>query len=200
MLTARRAAAALPLRRHLTTTAAPAAARRTPSPSIAAAAPRAASAAAARPPSMAAAAAAGPRGASADAAASLPKLTDTQNVLGGPLEGCCTSPMTGWHRDGYCRTGGGDYGLHTVCARVTRPFLDFTASRGNDLETPRPPGFPGLNPGDRWCLCASRWLEAKRAGVAPPVVLASTHARALEVVSLEELKEHAWREDGDGDE
>jgi uncharacterized protein len=121
-----------------------------------------------------------------------PPRTDAQNVLGGALECCCTSPMTGWHRDGFCRTGSGDLGLHTVCSYVTRAFLDYTKSRGNDLETPVGRSFPGLKPGDKWCLCAGRWLEASRAGVAPPVVLAATHARALEVVSLEELKEHAW--------
>lgn len=127
-----------------------------------------------------------------------PPRADAQNVLGGPLECCCTSPMTGWHRDGYCRTGDGDYGVHTVCARVSREFLAFTRARGNDLETPRPPGFPGLKPGDRWCLCASRWREAADAGAAPPVVLAATHARTLETVSLEVLQRHAWVEEEEG--
>lgn len=114
-----------------------------------------------------------------------------KNVLGGPLECCCTAPMTGFYRDGFCRTGGGDYGVHVVCAQVNEEFLGFTRSRGNDLSTPHPPGFPGLKPGDKWCLCASRWEEARRAGAAPPVVLAATHARALDYVSLDDLKAHA---------
>lgn len=124
-----------------------------------------------------------------------PPRADAQNVLGGPLECCCTSPMTGWHRDGFCRTGSNDYGVHTVCARVTREFLDFTKARGNDLETAHPPSFPGLKPGDRWCLCAGRWKEAMEAGAAPPVVLAATHMRTLETVSLAELQRHAWVEE-----
>jgi len=114
------------------------------------------------------------------------------NVLGGPLECCCTSPMTGFYRDGYCRTGAGDMGVHVVCAQVTTEFLTFTAIRGNDLSTPAPwANFPGLKPGDRWCLCASRWREAALAGVAPPVVLAATHMRALDHVEIELLKQHA---------
>ena len=114
-----------------------------------------------------------------------------RNVLGGPLDCCCTSPMTGFYRDGYCRTGPGDYGLHTVCARVTAEFLEFSASVGNDLSTPVPAyGFKGLEPGDRWCLCVQRWKEALQAGVAPPVVLESTHASALEFVDLEDLERH----------
>ena len=128
-----------------------------------------------------------------------PPLADEVNVLGEPLECCCTAPRTGWFRDGYCRTGEDDVGVHSVCARVTREFLAFTKSRGNDLGTPRPPGFPGLRPGDRWCLCASRWREAAEAGAAPPVVLAATHARSLATVSLEELRRHAWAGDGDDD-
>jgi uncharacterized protein len=121
-----------------------------------------------------------------------PPRTDARNVLGGPLECCCTSPLTGWHRDGFCRTGQGDFGVHTVCARVSREFLDYTRARGNDLETPRPPHFPGLSPGDRWCLCAARWLEAAKAGVGPPVVLAATHQKTLETVELALLEAHAW--------
>ena len=119
-------------------------------------------------------------------------MTQAKNVLGGELETCCTSPMTGFYRDGKCNTGGGDFGAHVVCAQVTEEFLAFTKSQGNDLSTPMPMSdFPGLKPGDRWCLCASRWKEALDAGVAPPVVLSSTHASALEYVSLDELKQHA---------
>lgn len=115
-----------------------------------------------------------------------------RNVLGGPLETCCTSPVTGFYRDGKCNTGGGDFGAHIVCAQVTEAFLAFTQSQGNDLSTPMPMfNFPGLKPGDRWCLCAARWQEALDAGVAPPVVLSATHAMALEHVSLDELKHHA---------
>ncbi|MCP6758074.1 MAG: DUF2237 domain-containing protein [Fischerella sp. CENA71] len=119
-------------------------------------------------------------------------MTQAKNVLGEPLEVCCTSPMTGFYRDGVCSTGAGDFGAHVVCAEVTEEFLAFTKSRGNDLSTPVPAfDFPGLKPGDRWCLCASRWKEALDAGVAPPVVLSATHASAVEHVSLNELKQHA---------
>ncbi|MEH2253366.1 DUF2237 family protein [Nostoc sp.] len=119
-------------------------------------------------------------------------MTEAKNVIGGNLEACCTSPMTGFYRDGFCRTGGQDFGSHVVCAEVTSEFLEFTKLRGNDLSTPVPDSnFPGLKPGDRWCLCASRWQEALDAGVAPPVILSATHARALEMVSLDELKKHA---------
>jgi uncharacterized protein len=119
-------------------------------------------------------------------------MTEASNVLGGKLASCCTSPMTGYYRDGFCNTGGGDFGAHVVCAQVTEEFLTFSKTRGNDLSTPVPAfSFPGLKPGDRWCLCASRWKEALDAGMAPPVVLASTHASALEYVSLDELKQHA---------
>ncbi len=118
-------------------------------------------------------------------------MTESKNVLGEPLELCCTSPMTGYYRDGYCTTGDGDVGIHVVCAQVTAEFLTYTKAQGNDLSTPMPAyGFPGLKPGDRWCLCASRWKEAMDDGVAPPVVLASTHAAALKYVTLEELKQH----------
>ncbi|MEH2457075.1 DUF2237 family protein [Nostoc sp.] len=118
-------------------------------------------------------------------------MTEAKNVIDGNLEVCCTSPMTGFYRDGFCRTGGQDFGSHVVCAQVTSEFLEFTKSRGNDLSTPVPDfNFPGLKPGDRWCLCASRWQEALDAGVACPVILSATHARALEVVSLDELKKH----------
>ena len=111
------------------------------------------------------------------------------NVLGTDLESCSLDPLTGFFRDGCCNTDEHDRGLHVVCARVTREFLDFSTRRGNDLVTARPEfGFPGLKPGDRWCLCATRWLEALAVGVAPPVVLESTHERALEVITLEQLK------------
>ncbi len=119
-------------------------------------------------------------------------MTQAENVLGGKLEFCCTSPVTGYYRDGKCNTGGGDLGAHVVCAQMSEEFLAFTKSRGNDLSTPAPMyNFPGLKPGDRWCLCAARWKEALDAGVAPPVILSATHAVALEYVSLDELKQHA---------
>lgn len=114
------------------------------------------------------------------------------NVIGTPLQPCCHSPVTGFFRDGYCRTGAEDVGLHTICAVVTAEFLEFSRTRGNDLVTPRPEfRFQGLKPGDRWCLCVSRWAEALRAGCAPPVVLESCHVCALEHVDLEDLKAHA---------
>lgn len=113
-------------------------------------------------------------------------------MLGGPLDDCSVAPITGYFRDGTCRTAAQDFGAHTVCARVTAEFLAFSRARGNDLTTPMPAlGFPGLRPGDRWCLCASRWHEAMQAGVAPPVVLTATDERALEVIDLDELKRHA---------
>lgn len=116
-------------------------------------------------------------------------MSEAKNVLGTELKVCCTSPMTGFYRDGKCNTGGGDFGAHVVCAQMTEEFLAFTQSQGNDLSTPAPMfNFPGLKPGDRWCLCAPRWKEAMDAGVAPPVVLESTHASALEYVSLSELQ------------
>lgn len=119
-------------------------------------------------------------------------MTEATNVLGTKLETCCTSPMTGYYRDGKCNTGGGDLGAHIVCAQLTEEFLQFTKSNGNDLSTPVPEfQFPGLKPGDCWCLCASRWKEAMDAGCAPPVVLTATHALTLEYVSLSELKQHA---------
>ena len=114
------------------------------------------------------------------------------NVLGSPLDTCCTAPMTGFYRDGCCNTGAGDMGAHVVCAEMTADFLAYTQAQGNDLSTPMPAfQFPGLKPGDRWCLCASRWKEALDAGVAPPVCLEATHASALEYVSLAELQRHA---------
>jgi len=117
-------------------------------------------------------------------------MAEARNVLGGRLETCCTEPLTGFYRDGKCNTGAGDVGAHVVCARITEDFLSYTKAQGNDLSTPGF-GFPGLKPGDRWCLCALRWKEALDDGMAPPVVLSATHASAVEYVSLDDLKEHA---------
>ena len=115
-----------------------------------------------------------------------------KNVLSGPLESCCMAPLTGFLRDGFCHTGPQDHGSHTVCAQMTAKFLKFSRANGNDLSTPHPEfGFPGLKPGDRWCLCVARWEEAFLAGVAPPVILKATHERALDVVELKELQAHA---------
>jgi uncharacterized protein (DUF2237 family) len=115
-----------------------------------------------------------------------------RNVLGEALESCSLRPLTGFMRTGSCETGPQDLGSHTVCARVTRDFLEFSLARGNDLVTPRPEfDFPGLREGDRWCLCAARWREALDAGCAPGVYLRATHERALDVVALDELKRHA---------
>jgi uncharacterized protein (DUF2237 family) len=115
-----------------------------------------------------------------------------KNVLGDTLESCSTDPMTGWFRDGCCNTGPGDTGMHIICAVMTADFLAFSQSAGNDLSTPRPQfNFPGLKPGDRWCLCAQRWTEALDAGVAPQVVLEATHMSALEFADLDDLKAHA---------
>lgn len=114
-----------------------------------------------------------------------------KSVLGNPLQSCCVSPMTGFYRDGYCRTGPMDTGRHVVCAIMTDDFLEFTKARGNDLSTPRPEyDFPGLKAGDAWCLCALRWKEAYDAGLAPPVKLEATAAKALEYVEFEMLLEH----------
>lgn len=119
-------------------------------------------------------------------------ITSARNVLGGPLRSCSYAPVTGYFRDGCCRTRRDDTGLHVVCARMTAEYLAFSAEQGNDLTVPQPEWrFQGLKPGDRWCLCAARWLEAWQAGVAPPVVLESTHEKALEVISLEALTAHA---------
>ncbi|WP_310485028.1 DUF2237 domain-containing protein [Chamaesiphon sp. VAR_48_metabat_403] len=115
-----------------------------------------------------------------------------KNVLGTELQICCTSPMTGFFRTGVCVTGSQDRGTHVVCARMTAEFLTFTKSQGNDLSTPVPgSSFPGLNPGDKWCLCASRWKQALDAGVAPPVDLMATHEAALKFVSLADLQQQA---------
>ena len=122
-----------------------------------------------------------------------------QNVLGGPLQSCCFSPVTGYFRDGLCRTGPTDTGTHVVCAVMTDDFLSFTRGRGNDLSTPMPYyNFPGLRPGDRWCLCVSRWREAYQAGVAPPVLLEATHQKALETVPFEWLLEYTVTEGLEG--
>ncbi len=124
-------------------------------------------------------------------------MSDTQtdeqlNVLGGPLLACSYAPLTGFFRTGCCETGAEDVGRHVICVKVTQAFLDFSRSVGNDLSTPRPEfRFAGLKPGDRWCLCAARWLEAYRAGAAPGVVLAATHRAALEIVPLDLLRECA---------
>ena len=120
--------------------------------------------------------------------------TDARNVLGEALQACSYDPLTGFFRDGCCRTDESDVGTHVVCARVTAEFLAYSTGRGNDLVTPRPQWrFAGLRPGDRWCLCVQRWREALRAGVAPPVVLDATHEAALQHVTLAELQQHAWR-------
>ena len=115
-----------------------------------------------------------------------------RNVLGGELQTCSMRPRTGFFRTGCCHTGPEDRGLHTVCVQVSAEFLAFSKSRGNDLSTPAPDyGFPGLNAGDRWCLCATRWKEALDAGKAPPVILTATHEITLEIVTMDQLMEHA---------
>ena len=122
-------------------------------------------------------------------------MNEAKNILGTQLEICCTSPLTGYYRNGRCDIDASDFGVHSVCARVTEEFLQYTKSLGNDLSTPRLEyNFPGLKPGDRWCLCASRWIEAKDAGVAPPIVLESTHEATLNYLSIEELKKYALEE------
>lgn len=119
-------------------------------------------------------------------------MSEQKNVLGQPLETCSTSPLTGFYRDGCCRVGPEDRGVHSVCVRVTEDFLAFSRSRGNDLSTPQPAfQFPGLKPGDRWCLCAARWQEALDAEVAPPVILEATSEVTLEIIKLDDLKQHA---------
>lgn len=116
----------------------------------------------------------------------------SRNVLGGPLKPCSTAPVTGFFRNGHCDTCAEDVGCHTVCVEVTEAFLAHSREIGNDLSTPVPQyGFPGLKPGDRWCVCASRWLECLAAGVASPVALAATHERTLEIVPLGLLQQHA---------
>jgi uncharacterized protein len=120
------------------------------------------------------------------------KIPLMKNVLGTDLKPCCFAPMTGFYRDGYCKTGSDDIGLHTVCIEATEEFLQFSVAAGNDLVTPIPEfDFPGVQAGDRWCLCVSRWREALDAGCAPPVLLESTHISVLEHVALSDLKTHA---------
>ena len=117
-----------------------------------------------------------------------------KNVFGEPLDVCCTNPMTGYFRDGMCRTVTHDTGTHTVCAIMTDEFLQFSASRGNDLITPiHYYQFPGLKAGDKWCLCVTRWIQAEKAGKAPKVILEATHEKTLEVIQLNDLIKHAYR-------
>lgn len=121
-------------------------------------------------------------------------MSDARNVLGGLLQVCSVSPLTGFMRDGVCHTGPQDIGSHAVCAQMTDAFLQYAQSRGNDLVTPVPQyGFPGLKAGDRWCVCAARWLEAAEDGLAPPVVLDATHERTLQTVALADLTYYALR-------
>jgi hypothetical protein len=123
-----------------------------------------------------------------------------KNILMGPLEDCGHHPVTGFYRDGCCHSGSDDAGVHSVCAVMTEEFLDFTRRRGNDLSTPLPAyGFPGLKPGDRWCLCASRWVEALLAGMAPPIVPEATHIKTLQFIRKDELIRHSvHRRNGSG--
>ena len=119
-------------------------------------------------------------------------MKESINVFGEPLETCGENPTTGFYRDGCCNTSDQDVGSHTVCVEVSQAFLEFSRFQGNDLSTPRPEfGFPGLKSGDRWCLCAARWLEAYEQGMAPRAYLTRTHKRALEIVPLELLRKHA---------
>jgi uncharacterized protein (DUF2237 family) len=121
-------------------------------------------------------------------------MANAKNVLGGPLKTCSTDPLTGFYRDGCCNTGPDDEGLHTICCRVTAAFLAHQRSIGNDLSTPFPMfGFPGLRPGDQWCVCVTRWKESMEAGMACPVDLEATHMHVLEYVDLEDLKRYAVR-------
>jgi uncharacterized protein (DUF2237 family) len=121
-----------------------------------------------------------------------PEPTEERNVLGGPLQSCGTDPITGFYRDGHCTSGPDDLGRHTVCSVVSADFLALQRDLGNDLTTPRPEfGFPGLKPGDRWCVVAVRWMQAYQAGAAAGVVLAATNERALEVIPMEALRQYA---------
>jgi hypothetical protein len=119
-------------------------------------------------------------------------MSQPKNVFGDPLISCCTQPITGFYRDGFCRTGAEDVGLHLVCGEVTEEFLSFSKQAGNDLSTPNPMyGFDGLQPGDRWCICVERWKQAMEAGKACPILLEATHISALEFVDLETMQQHA---------
>ncbi len=119
-------------------------------------------------------------------------LYDSKNVLGKPLRVCCMDPTTGFFRNGCCDTNDDDHGVHTVCVIVTKTFLAFSKENGNDLSTPNVEfGFPGLKEGDKWCLCASRWVEALKMGVAPQIILSATHERTLDFVDLDTLKKYA---------
>jgi hypothetical protein len=119
-------------------------------------------------------------------------MMESLNVLGTELEACGVKPLTGFFRDGSCNTSKQDVGSHTLCAVMTQDFLEYSRDRGNDLITPQPAyNFPGLKPGDRWCLCAGRWLEAFKAGKAPRVVIRATHQACLQIVSLDDLKQYA---------
>ena len=121
-------------------------------------------------------------------------LAQSVNVFGQPLGLCCNSPVTGFFRDGFCNTGSLDHGTHVVCSEMTKEFLDFSKSKGNDLTTPNEAyGFPGLIAGDKWCLCVLRWKEAYDAGKAPKVYLEATHDKALNYVTIEQLIEHALK-------
>lgn len=120
-----------------------------------------------------------------------PAINQT-NVLGGALASCCFAPLTGFYRNGFCHTGPQDVGLHTVCAKMTREFLEFSVAKGNDLVTPLPEvGFPGLQPNDYWCVCALRWVEALDAGVAPPLKLEACHESLLDLVDLDTLRKYS---------
>lgn len=120
----------------------------------------------------------------------------TRNVLGTELESCCDELETGFFRNGKCETCENDHGMHTICAVMTKEFLDFSKKSGNDLSTPRKEfDFPGLKPGDRWCICLPRWIEALEAGIAPKILLRSTHHSVLELVPLEVLERHAIKDD-----
>jgi uncharacterized protein (DUF2237 family) len=131
-------------------------------------------------------------GSSSLASSGRPQPETALNVLGSPLEICGCAPMTGWFRDGCCRTDPSDHGRHSVCCRVDEAFLSYSRALGNDLSTPMPAyRFPGLKPGDRWCVCASRWLQAYEDGMAPPVILEACEASTLELIPLEILRRHA---------
>jgi len=122
-------------------------------------------------------------------------LPALKNVLGTKLTACCFEPLTGYFRDGFCNTDSSDFGTHTVCAIMTQAFLDYTLSKGNDLSTPKSAyNFPGLKPGDKWCLCALRWYEAYKAGVAPQLILEATHQKTLEFVPIDVLQEFEYKD------